>query len=332
SQIFINERVKCAVNPETGHEFEGGLTPAAIPRHVVIVGGGPAGMEAARVAAMRGHRVTLVEKAKRLGGTLFFAGLAYAENGRLLDYLIHAVRSLPVDIKLDFEATPKSIAALAPDTVIVASGARRAAPNLPGAEQAHVFSGDELRALLTGDGGEEVAKRKLSLAQRVMMKAGNLSGVTDSSTALQKLSHLWMPLGHSVVIVGGGLVGLELAEFLVARNRQVTVLEESASFGRELSIVRRWRVLAELGQYGATLIADARVKLIDGHALIYHSTEGEARLKADSVVLANGAQSDDSLARRLQQAGLNVVLAGDAQMLGYIEGALRAGYQSTARL
>lgn len=325
SQIFINERVKCAVNPQTGHEFEQTRLHTATPRHVVVVGGGPAGMEAARVAAERGHRVTLLEQGKRLGGTLFFAGLAYAENGKLLDYLTQAVHALPIDIRLGFDATVDSVAALAPDAVIVATGARRTAPAIGGTEQAHVFSGDELRALLTGDGAEEVAKRKLSLPQRVMMKAGNLAGVTDSGTALQKLSHLWMPLGEHVLIVGGGLVGLELAEFLVARKRKVTVLEQGESFGRELAIVRRWRVLAALAEHGATLIAGAQVTLIDGHTVLYQQGEGVQRIHADSVVLACGARGDDTLARALQAAGLQVQLAGDAQALGYLEGALRAG-------
>src|SRR5690606_28449727 len=81
SQIFINQRVKCAVNPMTGHESEIRLVPAEKPGHVLVVGGGPAGMEAARAAALRGHKVTLVERGSRLGGTLFFAALAYAENG-----------------------------------------------------------------------------------------------------------------------------------------------------------------------------------------------------------------------------------------------------------
>jgi 2,4-dienoyl-CoA reductase-like NADH-dependent reductase (Old Yellow Enzyme family) len=93
SQIFINQRVKCAVNPLTGHEFETRLNPVAAPAHIVVVGGGPAGMEAARVAATRGHRVTLLERSGRLGGTLFFAGLAYAENGALLDHLVRQVKS-----------------------------------------------------------------------------------------------------------------------------------------------------------------------------------------------------------------------------------------------
>lgn len=333
SQIFINQRVKCAVNPLTGHEFETRLNPVETPAHVVVVGGGPAGMEAARVAATRGHRVTLLERSGRLGGTLFFAGLAYAENGALLDHLVRQVRKLPIQVMLDTAATPGLIRELKADVVIVATGAERSAPAIPGAEQDHVWSGDELRRLMTDDRAEEIAKRKLSFAQRALMKAGSLAGVTDSSDAIQNLSRLWMPLGKRVAIVGGGLVGLELAEFLVDRGRQVTVLEEGPSLGRELSIVRRWRVLDGLRQHGAELQTQATINEIGRKAISYTTQEGEARsLAVDSVVLAIGARPDDRLAKELETVKVPVISIGDGAAIGYIEGALASGFAAGNRV
>ena len=333
SQIFVNQRVKCAVNPLTGHEFETRLNPVETPAHVVVVGGGPAGMEAARVAATRGHRVTLLERSGRLGGTLFFAGLAYAENGALLDHLVRQVKKLPIQVMLDTAATPGLIRELKADTVIVATGAERSAPAIPGAEQDHVWSGDELRRLMTDDRAEEIAKRKLSFAQRALMKAGSLAGVTDSSDAIQNLSRLWMPLGKRVAIVGGGLVGLELAEFLVDRGRQVTVLEEGPSLGRELSIVRRWRVLDGLRQHGAELLTQATINEIGRKAISYTTQEGEARsLAVDSVVLAIGARPDDRLAKELETVKVPVISIGDGAAIGYIEGALASGFAAGNRV
>lgn len=325
SQIFINERVKCAVNAMTGHEFDQPIETAAAPRHVLIVGGGPAGMEAARVAALRGHRVTLVERSNRLGGTLFFAGLAYPENGRLLDYLAAQMQHPNITLKLETEATPELLQSLHPDHVLVASGARRAAPAIPGAEQRHVWSGDELRRLMTGDGADEIARAKLSLAERALFKAGGMLGVTDSRQALQGLSKLWMPLGKRVVIVGGGLVGLELAEFLLARGREVSVLEETDKAGRELSIVRRWRVLDAVRGHG-TLHLKAKVQAIGKHDVQWLDAEGKTRsTPADSVVLAIGAEPDDRVAHALQGHGVPVHVIGDAGGLGYIDGAMHQG-------
>ncbi|WP_185268420.1 oxidoreductase [Halopseudomonas xiamenensis] len=325
SQIFVNQRVKCAVNPFTGHEAQKVILPAAQPQHIVVVGGGPAGLEAARLASLRGHRVTLLERSNRLGGTLFFAALAYPENGALLDNLVHQVNQLPIDVHLDTAATPELLRELGADQVLVANGARRAAPDIPGADLKHVWSGDELRRLMTGDRAEEIAKAKLSLAQRTMMKAGSLTGATNSTDAIKQLSKLWMPLGKQVVIIGGGLVGLELAEFLVERGRRVTVLEPDANLGRELSIVRRWRVLDNLRQHDVALLTEVQIDRIDGRAVHYRTQDSDSlHVAADSVVLAVGAGPDPSLADELASSGLPIHRLGDSHNLGYIEGALRS--------
>ncbi|PRB84000.1 NAD(P)/FAD-dependent oxidoreductase [Pseudomonas sp. MYb185] len=325
SQIFVNERVKCAANPFTGHEYQKVIVPAAQPQHIVVVGGGPAGLEAARLACLRGHRVTLLERSSRLGGTLFFAALAYPENGALLDNLVHQVSQLPIDVRLNTAATPDLLRELGADQVLVANGARRAAPDIPGAELKHVWSGDELRRLMTGDRAEEIAKAKLSLPQRTMMKAGSLTGATNSTDAIKQLSKLWMPLGKQVVIIGGGLVGLELAEFLVERGRRVTVLEPEANLGRELSIVRRWRVLDNLRQHAVPLLTQVQIDRIDGRAVHYRTQDSDSlQVAADSVVLAVGAGPDPSLADELASSGLPIHRLGDSHNLGYIEGALRS--------
>lgn len=325
SQIFVNQRVKCAVNPFTGHEAQKVILPAAQPQHIVVVGGGPAGLEAARLASLRGHRVTLLERSNRLGGTLFFAALAYPENGALLDNLVHQVRQLPIEVRLNTAATPELLRELGAEQVLVANGASRAAPPIPGANLKHVWSGDELRRLMTGDRAEEVAKAKLSLTQRTMMKAGSLTGASNSTDAIKQLSKLWMPLGKRVVIIGGGLVGLELAEFLVERGRQVTVLEPDASLGRELSIVRRWRVLDNLRQHQVALLTQVQIERIDERAVHYRTQDGQGvQLAADSVVLAVGAGPNPALAEELASSGLPVHRLGDSHQLGYIEGALRS--------
>ena len=325
SQIFINQRVKCAVNAQTGHEAERRIEAASTPRHVLVVGGGPGGMEAARVAALRGHKVTLIERSNRLGGTLFFAAMAYPENGKLLDYLVAQMHSLPIDVRLNTEANAALVQSLGADLVVVASGARRDAPPIDGATQSHVWSGDELRRLMTGDRADEIAQAKLSLTQRALFKAGGILKVTDSTQAITQLSKLWMPLGKRVVIVGGGLVGLELAEFLIARDRQVTVLESTDKAGRELAIVRRWRVL-DIVKAHAQLHLRAQVQRISAKEVHWTDGEGQAHSSAaDSVILATGAQADDSLARALQASGRPVHRVGDCADIGFIEGAIHMG-------
>ena len=93
-------------------------------------------------------------------------------------------------MKLSTEADAALVAKLKPDSIIVATGARREAVAIKGAEQKHVWSGDELRRLMTGDRADEIAKAKLGLAERAMFKAGGMLRVTDSTQALQSLSCL----------------------------------------------------------------------------------------------------------------------------------------------
>ena len=329
SEIFVNRGIKCAVNAQTGHESTAPILPAEHAKHVLIVGGGPAGMEAARMAVLRGHRVTLVERSDRLGGTLFFAGLAYPENGRLLDYLVRQMQHPRIEVLLRTTVDAALLQRLEPDEILVATGASRAAPAIEGAQQTHVWSGDELRRLMTGDGAEEIAKAKLSLAERALFKAGGMLGVTDSTQAIQGLSKLWMPLGKRVVIIGGGLVGLELAEFLLARGRQVTVLEPGTHAGTELPIVRRWRVIEAVQDHGQ-LHLQAQVQRIERKQVVWLNKKGEGQsTEADSVVLALGAEPDARVAEQLQAlTSLPVRRLGDSAALGYIEGAMHSGHHA----
>ena len=173
SEIFVNRGIKCAVNAQTGHESTAPIVPTEHAKHVLIVGGGPAGMEAARMAVLRSHRVTLVERSDRLGGTLFFAALAYPENGRLLDYLVRQMDHPNIQLRLNTTVDAGLLAELQPDEILVGTGARRAAPAIEGAQQTHVWSGDELRRLMTGDGAEEIAKAKL--LSRMMLAEDEIS-------------------------------------------------------------------------------------------------------------------------------------------------------------
>ena len=327
SEIFINKGVKCAVNAQTGFETSKVIRFAEKPKHVLIVGGGPSGMEAARVAALRGHRVTLAERSDRLGGTLFFAALAYPENGRLLDYLVKQMDHPNIQIRFNTTVDAKLINELQPDEILVGTGAKRAAPAITGADQSHVWSGDELRRLMTGDRADEIAKAKLSLTERALFKAGGMLKVTDSTAAIQNLSKLWMPLGKKVVIVGAGLVGLELAEFLLDRGREVTVLDPGTHPGTELAIVRRWRVYDAVKAHGK-LLMQSNVTKIERKEVVWTDKNGEEhRTPADSVVLAIGAEADSTVADQLQTiTQIPLRRIGDCNDLGYIEGAMHSGH------
>ncbi len=323
-QIFVNEPVKCAVNPACAREGEFALEPAERSRHVLVVGGGPAGMEAARVAALRGHRVTLVERERHLGGTVFFSSLVYEPNGELAAWLASELRRLGVELRLGVEATPELVRASAADAVVIAVGARREDSRLPGGDLPHVLSGDALRALL---GGGREAAAALSPLERLVVGAGRrFLGLGERPDRVRELSKRWMPLGRRVAVVGGGIVGLELAEFLVERGREVAVVEEGPDLAPQMAIPRRWRTLHILREHGVELATRARIQRFTERGVEIESAEGEKRLiAADHVLLATGVVPDRRLADAVRPLGRPTHVIGDAERIGYLEGAILSG-------
>jgi 2,4-dienoyl-CoA reductase (NADPH2) len=325
-QIFVNEPVKCAVNPACAREDELAIAPAARARRVLVVGGGPAGMEAARVAALRGHRVTLVERERHLGGTVFFSSLVYEPNGELATWLASELARLGVEVRLGVEASPELVRGSGADAVVIAVGARRESSALPGGDLPHVLSGDALRALL---GGGKEAAAALSPLQRLVVGAGrSLLRLGERPDRVRELSKRWMPLGRRVAVVGGGIVGLELAEFLVERGRAVCVLEEGPDFAPQMAIPRRWRTLHILREHGAELLARVRIHGFTERCVEIESAEGEKRLvAADHVLLATGVVPDRRLADAVAPLGIETHVVGDAERVGYLEGAIQSGHR-----
>ena len=131
--------------------------------------------------------------------------------------------------------TPDLLGEIRPDEVILATGARRDMPPIPGSDHDFVFSGVDMRNLVLGQNLESI-KDKTDWKTRMAMKLGALSGVTARLGALRFGSRIWMPIGKKVIIVGGELVGLELGEFLALRGREVSVIEESSRVGKGLQL------------------------------------------------------------------------------------------------
>ena len=241
NENFFDDTPFCAVNPALGNETLLPLRPASASKHVVVVGAGPAGLESARVLTERGHRVTLVDKSDRLGGTMWFSTMTTPDNERLLKWLKAEVKRLGIAVKLNFRADADSIRALHPDHVVVATGAVRPKPQFPGGDLPIVQTGDTLRGLMLGNAEKGDAGAFL----RLLGKAGALSGVTKSPTLVREITKYFLPMGKDVVVIGGSLVGLELAEFLAERGRRVTLLHEKQVLGLPLAMPRRWTAVKE---------------------------------------------------------------------------------------
>lgn len=324
SQAFWGEPVICAVNAAAGKEAELRIEPAKQPKKVLVVGGGPGGMESARVAALRGHDVTICDKGRRLGGSLVFASVANADNEDFLNYLIAQVGKLPITVKLGVEVTPALIEDIKPDVVILALGGNLTTPQLPGAALPSVISGKDLRQMVSGT-SEKLSwwqKRALSLASALM--PGLLS-----VPSLRRLTGYWMPLGKRVAIIGGDMVACELAKFLVERGREVTILESSTDMAIDMSIGRRWNFLPRLREAGVAMLKNVDFEEITPRGVNITDSEGEKQaIAADTVVLAGGMEPNKALLQQIEGKVPQIHLVGDCSELRLIHGAVEDGYRA----
>ncbi len=301
--------MSCAVNGLSGREGELSLAPARERKRVLVVGGGPGGLETARLAALRGHRVTLVERERALGGALRMAATVHPENAPFLDFLLREVARLPVEVRRGTALAPGGARAFAPDAVVVATGGRVVVPRVPGDEQRHVWTGPALRQWL----------------RPVARVAG--------PRALRALSRVWMPLGRRVAVVGGDLAAVELAEFLATRGRRVTLLERGPRLAPEVGPKRLAEQMDRLDRLGVAVVGGVEVERITPAGLVLRPEEGSPReLAADSVVLAGELEADTSLFDALKGEVPELHAVGDCTGLGLIRKATEDATRVAAAL
>ncbi len=227
--IFLHRPLACAVSPDTTHEVE--LTPAPVneAQHVLVVGGGPVGLEAAHRLADAGHRVTLWEAAERLGGTLTLAGTADPALAPLADWLAAAAERSGVEVVLGRAASAGAAAALGPDRVLVAVGAGWSRP------------------------GEAIDPEGIALTPDDLW--------ADPSTGLDGL-------GQRVVVVGSGKVAVSLAAAARARGREVALVSPEPVLAPELGLPGRFRWVDDLRTDGVELHVPAVAAQIGAVAVV----------------------------------------------------------------
>jgi 2,4-dienoyl-CoA reductase (NADPH2) len=319
----------CAVNPRAGRELELAEAPAERSKRVVVIGSGPGGLEAARVAAMRGHRVTLHERNRQLGGALLMASTVHPENQPFLDYLLGEVARLGVDVRLRSELDAAAIARLAPDAVVVATGGRIEVPTIPGAELSHVWTGTQLRELLAGRVSGSLPLW-LRLGARLM--AGPLGRLVQPRW-LRLATRLWMPIGKRVVIVGADLAAVELAEFLAERGRSVSVLEQADGIALEVGAKRRTEHMERLDRARVPVNTGVRFERITREGVVIALPGGGERVvPADTILLAGEVQADTSLYDALKDRVPEVHAVGDCTGLGLIQKAVLEGARAACAL
>ena len=326
------DNLGCAVNPFSGREIE--LQPASgVSKKVLVVGSGPGGLESARLAALAGHRVMLLERQRRLGGALLLAATVHPDNETFLDYLLAEVRRLPIDIRLGTEATLDLIDREKPDAVIVASGARIQTPAIPGSDSPRVLTGALLRQLLAGDIKEDEAHRLRPWQRKLVKKLMPVLQPLMSPGSLRKASKVWMPMGSEVCILGADLAAVELAEFVAHRGRRVHLLEEGGKIAPEVGKKRRHEHMDRLDSLNVTV--NTRVKFLaieESGVRILASAGHQRQVSADTVIIAGNVLPDTGLAEQLEAGGHTVYRVGDCTGLGLIAKATRTAAEAVCAL
>ena len=321
---IAGECPSCAVNARVGREAVYIIEPAAESKNVLIIGGGPAGMEAARVAALRGHKVTLCDRGRRLGGSLLLAGIMNPELPKFLKYQTRQVRKLPIEVRLNTEVDASFVERMKPDVVIVAAGGIPPTSEIPGIHRENVLSShDMLMAMIR-------APRKGGALQRFMWRLGSLAlRYLDQPAIIRWALRFSFPFKKRVVIIGGGFAGCELADVLAERGKELTLLEESKRLGFDIGITTRWVVLMRLWKSGVRMERSAKVVEITEKGVKAIVGDTEAFFEADTVALTLPLETNDKLAGELEERGWTVHSVGDcAATGGRIMEAMAAGFRT----
>ena len=292
---FTRGRVSCAVNPEVGREGQAAMIPALEKKNVVVVGGGLAGMEAARIAVLRGHKVTLYEKSAVLGGNLIAAGAHdfKREVAQLNEYFKQQMRMLPIDIHLNTEIDAESLKKLNADAVILATGSVPVMPaSIPGIDLPQTLSSIE--------------------------------------ACLQTKS-----VGQSVVVCGGGLVGCELAYGYAKEGKAVTIVEalDDILLVNDVPDMNKMMLQDAFEHYGVRILTQARLQEITSEGAAVLKSDGTKEIiAADNVVMAIGFRPLSSLAPQLSGCGFAVYEIGDGNAVGNVLTCIQDAYEIAAHL
>lgn len=297
AKMFANQPYICAVNPRLGHEVEPEyeVRPAAVKKKVMVVGAGPGGLEAAIAAAGRGHEVKIFEQKDRLGGALWPSSRDIG-GGEVLMELAHyydlRLEQLGVEVAFNTLVDRNIASDYFPDVVIVATGAKTAALQIPVHPDVDVLQAE---SLLSADDYSQV--------------------------------------DQNVVILGGGKVGLTLAEVLAKAGKQTVIVEENRRVDYDVSPTFKWRHASQVKELGIKLHTGTKVlEVSPGKVRIKPPEQEESALHPDTVVLAGPRLPNQNLITELEYFCDELYVVGDALLPRSLYNAIHEGFKIGVRI
>jgi len=286
--LFTRQPIQCLVNAQAGREKEYAIRPARTRKRVAVIGGGPAGMEAARVANLRGHQITLYEKGNSLGGQLNLASKppGKSEIGSVVNYLSTQVMRSGVNVKLGTEATVDTIGVGKFDAVIIATGAVPLLPEIPGADRQNVVT------------AQDVLGGKVKVGQKVVIVGG---GSVGCDVALFLAQQRAITDENAFFLIKYGVECEITLSLLKKAGENITTVEKLSRIGRDIGATTRWIVIGQLEKYGVEVITDSEVTEITEAGVMIEKDTERGHLDADSIILATGFRPDRSLLEQLSE-------------------------------
>lgn len=299
--LFNRQPVTCLVNARAGAEAKLTIEPAKHKKKIMVIGGGPAGTEAARVAALRGHEVCLYEKNERLGGQLPLAAIPPGRGEFLtfVNYLEKQLSKLNVVVRTRTEATLLNVELEKPDVIIIATGAEAVAPNIKGADRPNV--------LMAWD----VLSGKVDTGLEVIIIGGGAVGL-ETALFLARKGTLNPETLHFLMFNQAERV--ETLNTLLYRGlKKITVLEMLKKIGEDIGPSTRWSIRQDLARLSIKTMTSATAREITAEGVIIDREGTEMFIPGDTVVIATGARPVNALYEKLKERVPEIHLIGDAK-------------------
>ncbi len=317
--VFQAQPVHCFQNIRAGKELQYQITPTDSPKKVIVVGGGVGGMEAARILRLRRHDVILYEKSSFLGGDLYIAGKppGREELMKAVDFLIHQMIKLGVDIRMDTEATAELILEEKPDAVIVATGNIPIVPPILGINGKNVVQ------------AKDVLLDKVDVGEKIVVVGGGATGV-ETALYIARLNSL--PAENAMFLVQHNVMSFEESFKKWRYGKEVTVLDMLPKLGTNISQTTRWTILKDLAYRGINMIPNATVEKITENEVIYKIGSETKSIPCDTVVIAAGAKANNKLYDELKDKVKELRIIGDAKRPRKAIEALEEGFKAALRI